>query len=155
MRGVTPSPPSKVGALLTSVSDVLSVLLCRDHSRPAPCPRVGLVQPVGGARAWPEGEGKTGRVLFVSQLLCGASNQAGLPPEAQSPQDSLPTSAKSASVQSPLLRALTVPSWDSGPPLPHFTSRKLGPGELCLGQEGAWQEGTHLRFLPVPKGSTC
>ena len=110
---------------------------------------------MGGALAWPEGEGKTGRVLFVSQLLCGASNQAGLPPEAQSPQGSLPTSAKSASMQSPLLRALTAPSWDSGPPLPHFTSRKLGPGELCLGQEGTWLEGTHLRFLPVPEGSTC
>lgn len=108
---------------------------------------------MGGAHGWPEGEGKAGRVLFVSRLLCRACSRAGLPPEAQSLQSGLPTSVKSASMQSPLLRPPTVPSWDSSPPLPHFTGRKLG--DLCLGQVGEWGEGVHLRFLPVPEGSTC
>lgn len=92
-------------------------------------------------------------MLFVSRLLCRACSRAGLPPEAQSLQSGLPTSVKSASMQSPLLRPPTVPSWDSSPPLPHFTGRKLG--DLCLGQVGEWGEGVHLRFLPVPEGSTC
>ena len=51
VRGVTPEPHHKVGVLLTSESDVLSALLCRDHSHPGPCP-LGWGGPASGRCPW-------------------------------------------------------------------------------------------------------